>query len=124
MAELTIELSRAGLCGRFEIRIGYRADADAIPHEHEIHHRCLVQTLLPGVEIIDDPEAACECSGRNRRKSRWWGEGARSVAGPVRVCLTTSNRLIWIERSDQDFRRSRACSAGRIRSIASRYRTQ
>jgi len=58
MAELTIELSRAGPCGRFEIRIGYRADADAIPHEHEIHHRCLVQTLLPGVEIIDDPEAA------------------------------------------------------------------
>lgn len=58
MAELTIELTRNGPHGRFQLRVGYRADADAIPHEHEVHHRRLVQALLPGVEITDDPEAA------------------------------------------------------------------
>jgi hypothetical protein len=57
MAELTISLSRDGPDGRLSIRIGYRADADAIPFEHEIHHRRLVLELFPGLEIIDDPEA-------------------------------------------------------------------
>jgi hypothetical protein len=57
MAELTISLSRDGPGGRLSIRIGYRADADAIPFEHEILHRQLVTQLFPGLEIIDDPEA-------------------------------------------------------------------
>ena len=55
MAELTISLSRDGPSGRLSIRIGYRADDDAIPFEHEIHHRRLVMELFPGLEIIDDP---------------------------------------------------------------------
>ena len=58
MAELTISLSRDGPTGRLTVRVGFRADADAIPHEHEIRHRCLVEQLFPGLEIIDDPEAA------------------------------------------------------------------
>jgi hypothetical protein len=58
MAELTISLNRDGPNGRLLVRIGYRADADAIPHEHEIHHRCLVTQLFPGLEIIDSPDAA------------------------------------------------------------------
>jgi hypothetical protein len=58
MAELTISLNRDGPTGRLSIRIGYRADADAIPHEHEVLHRHLVMQLFPGLEIIDDPEAA------------------------------------------------------------------
>lgn len=57
MAELTISLSRDGPGGRLSIRIGYRADDDAIPFEHEIHHRRLVTELFPGLEIIDDPNA-------------------------------------------------------------------
>lgn len=57
MAELTIELSRDGPDGRMSIRIGYRADRDAIPFEHEVYHRQLVMDLFPGIEIIDDPEA-------------------------------------------------------------------
>jgi hypothetical protein len=57
MAELTISLNRDGPAGQLSIRIGYRGDADAIPHEHEIKHRRLVEKLFPGLEIIDDPEA-------------------------------------------------------------------
>ena len=34
------------------------ADADAIPLEHEIQHRQLVTQLFPGLEIIDDKDAA------------------------------------------------------------------
>jgi hypothetical protein len=56
MAELTISLSRDGPGGRLSIRIGYQADDDAIPFEHEIHHRQLVLELFPGLEIVDDPE--------------------------------------------------------------------
>jgi len=58
MAELTISLSRDELTGRQTIRVGYRADADAIPFEHEVQHRQLVTQLFPSLEIIDDPEAA------------------------------------------------------------------
>jgi hypothetical protein len=58
MAELTISLSRDGPTGRLSVRIGYRADEDAIPFEHEIMHRRLVTQLFPGLEIIDDPDAA------------------------------------------------------------------
>jgi len=58
VAELTISLSRDGPSGRLQVRIGYRADDDAIPHEHEIQHRRLVMQLFPGLEIIDEPGAA------------------------------------------------------------------
>jgi hypothetical protein len=58
MAELTISLSRDARSGRHTIRVGYRADDDAIPHEHEVQHRRLVTQLLPGLEIIDNPDAA------------------------------------------------------------------
>lgn len=57
MAELTISLNRAGR-GRLSIRVGYRADADALPFEHEMKHRQFVQKLFPGIEIIDDRDAA------------------------------------------------------------------
>jgi hypothetical protein len=57
MAELTISLSRDGPRG-LSIRIGYRADADAIPFEHELEHRRLVTELFPGLEIVDDKDAA------------------------------------------------------------------
>ena len=58
MAELTIELSRDGPAGRYTLRIGYRADDDAIPYEHEILHRGFVTHLFPGLEITDDRDAA------------------------------------------------------------------
>ena len=58
MAELTISLSRDGPDGRYTLRIGYRADADAIPFEHEILHRRLVTQLFPGLEITDDRDAS------------------------------------------------------------------
>jgi hypothetical protein len=58
MAELTITLSRDGPGGRLQVRIGYHADDDAIPFEHEILHRRLVMELFPGLEIIDDKDAA------------------------------------------------------------------
>jgi hypothetical protein len=58
MAELTISLSRDGPTGRLSIRIGYRADEDAIPFEHEVIHRRLVTQLFPSLEVTDDPGAA------------------------------------------------------------------
>ena len=58
MAKLTISLSRDGPSGRLSIRIDYRADADAIPFEHEVQHRRLVEQLFPGIEITDDRDAA------------------------------------------------------------------
>ena len=57
MAELTISLSRDGPGGRLSIRVGYRADADAIPFEHEVRHRRLVEELFPGIEITDSKHA-------------------------------------------------------------------
>lgn len=57
MAELSISLERDGPCGRYVVRIGYRADADAIPHEHEMLHRRLLRELFPGLEIVDDRNA-------------------------------------------------------------------
>ncbi|MCI0704758.1 MAG: hypothetical protein L0241_27185 [Planctomycetia bacterium] len=57
MAELIISLRRDALTGRQSIRVGYRADDDAIPHEHEIQHRRLVKRLFPALEIIDSPDA-------------------------------------------------------------------
>jgi len=57
MAELTIELRRDGPDGRYTVRIGYRADDDAIPYEHEIHHRHLVTQLFPNLEITDHKDA-------------------------------------------------------------------
>jgi hypothetical protein len=58
MAELIISLSRDELTGRQSIRVGYRADDDAIPHEHEVQHRRLVRQLFPALEIVNDPEAS------------------------------------------------------------------
>ena len=58
MAELTISLSRDGPTCRLTVRIGYRADADAIPLEHEVRHRQLVTQLFPGLEITDALDAA------------------------------------------------------------------
>jgi hypothetical protein len=57
MAELTISRSRDGPGGRYTVRIGYRADADATPFEHEILHRGLVTQLFPGLEITDHRDA-------------------------------------------------------------------
>jgi hypothetical protein len=58
MAELSISLERDPAQGRYVVRIGYRADADAIPFEHELLHRRLVTELFPGLEIVDDRNAS------------------------------------------------------------------
>lgn len=58
MAELTITLSRDGPDGRLQVRVGYRADADATPFEHEILHRQLVTELFPNLDITDARDAA------------------------------------------------------------------
>jgi hypothetical protein len=57
VAELTISLNRDGPSGRLQVRIGYRADADATPFEHEILHRRLVTELFPKLEITDARDA-------------------------------------------------------------------
>jgi hypothetical protein len=57
MAELTITLTREGPGGVYAVRVGYRADADAIPFEHEVLHRQLVLDLFPGLEITDCRDA-------------------------------------------------------------------
>lgn len=50
MAELIIILDSDPVDGSMLIRVDYRSDADALPQEHEIHHRQLVRSLVPGLE--------------------------------------------------------------------------
>ncbi|HVL16296.1 MAG TPA: hypothetical protein VM529_27230 [Gemmata sp.] len=54
MAELTISLTRSPGTGRLMVRVGYRCDDDAMPHEHEVQHRRLVAELFPGLELTED----------------------------------------------------------------------
>src|SRR5260370_24406937 len=46
MAEMTIRLRCDPETGKKDILISLRSDADALPHEHEQHHRALVEKLL------------------------------------------------------------------------------
>ena len=46
MAELTIELRRDARTGKHDILIHLESDADALPHEHEQHHRELVERIV------------------------------------------------------------------------------
>jgi hypothetical protein len=46
MSEITIKLTFNLETGKKDILIDYDGDADALPHEHEKHHRHIVQTLL------------------------------------------------------------------------------
>jgi hypothetical protein len=57
MAELIIALRRTA-AGRHEVRVGYRCDDDAMPHEHEVQHRRLVAELVPGLEFTESRDAA------------------------------------------------------------------
>jgi len=56
MAEITITLRRIA-AGRHEVRVGYRSDDDAMPHEHELQHRRLVAELFPGLEFTEHRDA-------------------------------------------------------------------
>ncbi len=56
MAELIISLRRLA-AGRHEVRVGYRSDDDAMPHEHEVQHRRLVAGLVPGLVFTEDRDA-------------------------------------------------------------------
>jgi len=56
VAEITISLRRIA-DGRHEVRVGYRSDDDAMPHEHEVLHRRVVATLFPGLVFTEDRDA-------------------------------------------------------------------
>jgi hypothetical protein len=58
MAELTITVRQIAGRTRVAIRVGYRSDADALPHEHEEQHRRLVRQLFPSLVMTDDRDAA------------------------------------------------------------------
>jgi len=57
LAEITITLRRLA-AGRHEVRIDYRSDDDAMPHEHEVQHRCLITELFPELVFTEDRDAA------------------------------------------------------------------
>jgi hypothetical protein len=57
MAELIISLTQSPVTGRQTIRVGYRCDDDAMPHEHEVQHRRLVGQLFPGLEFTESRDA-------------------------------------------------------------------
>jgi len=57
MAEIIISLRRVA-SGRHEVRVDYRSDDDAMPHEHEVQHRRLVAELVPGLEFTEDRDAS------------------------------------------------------------------
>jgi len=95
MAVLTITAHRDAGSGRTTVRVGLGSDPDAMPHEHEAHHRRLAAALLPGRT----------CSGSDRRGSRSSGERRRGAC-PVRAGLTTNSRgsatilgVIWSDTS-------------------------
>ena len=48
MAEMTIRLRVNPETGKKDIVINLRSDEDALPHEHEQHHRQLVNQLIDG----------------------------------------------------------------------------
>ncbi len=56
MAEITISLRRIA-DGRHEVRVDFRSDDDAMPHEHEVQHRRLVAALFPSLVFTDDRDA-------------------------------------------------------------------
>jgi hypothetical protein len=56
MAVITITLRRLGT-GRHEVRIDYRSEDDAMPHEHEVLHRQLVTQLLPELVFTEARDA-------------------------------------------------------------------
>jgi hypothetical protein len=58
MAELIISLSRSPGTGRLIVRVDYRCDDDAMPHEHEVQHRRLVARLFPGLEFTESRDAS------------------------------------------------------------------
>jgi hypothetical protein len=57
MAEITITLRRLA-ARRHEVRVGYRSDDDAMPHEHELEHRRLIGRLFFGLEFTEARDAA------------------------------------------------------------------
>lgn len=71
MAELTIRLVVDPATGKKNVVIGYTADSDALPIEHEEQHRALVDKLIEGGALAagevgdiiverDRPEGAAE----------------------------------------------------------------
>jgi hypothetical protein len=56
MAHITITLRRLA-AGRHEVRVAYRSDDDAMPHEHEVQHRRVVAELFPGLVFTDHRDA-------------------------------------------------------------------
>ena len=84
MAELTIRLEVDPKTGKKNVIIGYRADEDALPIEHEEDHRRLVDQLIEGGalkagelgEIIIDREEGHEAAAEAEQKQ---GESAREA---------------------------------------------
>ena len=56
MAVITIILRRLET-GRHEVRIEFRSDDDAMPHEHEVQHRQIVTQLLPALVFTEARDA-------------------------------------------------------------------
>lgn len=48
MAEMTIRLQTDPVTGKKDIIVSLKSDEDAMPHEHEQHHRELVEKLIEG----------------------------------------------------------------------------
>lgn len=55
MAEMTIRLQIDPSTGKKNIIIGYHSDSDALPQEHEQHHKKLVEKLV-GKGLIGEGE--------------------------------------------------------------------
>jgi hypothetical protein len=58
VAELIISVTRSPGTGRMTVRVGYRCDDDAMPHEHEVQHRRLVAQLFPELEFTENHDAS------------------------------------------------------------------
>ena len=82
MAEMTIRLRIDPNTGKKDIVIALRSDADALPHEHEAHHRKLVEKLIEGgvlkaaevgqiiVERVEEEPQPAPAAGRSEEPER------------------------------------------------------
>ncbi len=90
MAEMTIRLRTDPTTGKKDIIIDLKSSEDALPHEHEQHHRALVQRLIEGglvkaeevgQVVVEREEAASEPAApqanpaSSERQARAEGQG-------------------------------------------------
>ena len=81
MAEMTIRLQTDPGTGKKDIIVSLKSDEDAMPHEHEQHHRELVEKLIEG-GALSAAEAGRVIVQREEEKTEREGTPQAEPQGP------------------------------------------